>query len=247
MSLGLALLLAILIQGPALADPQVIRPGNEGLDGSKLEPFEARYELIFGGEVQGHRRIHLQEAKTSGEDGMRFTKTMERGETMVDEVQFVRASQRPVTHNVVSVDTAHHISIWDGNKIQGFRIEADGSAAEKVELESDGERFAGTQFPLMLVSMSLTQGDEIEIPMIVSMFGAERANVTASLVVKGREEIEAKTGQKYSTWVIESQLLDGEGNPVRPPSTFWLADEAPYMIRSDTGGGRMLLELVEVR
>lgn len=243
----LALSLVVSMAGPAMSEEQVIRPGHEGFDGSRLEPFEARYEVIIGGEVRRHRRSHLQEAAASGEAGMRFTKTMESGETMVDQVQFLRASHRPVTHNVVSVEHSHQIEVWDGNTIRGFRIDPDGSAAEKMEVETDGERFAGAQFPLMLVALPLAKGDELDIPMVVTMLGTERANVMASLVVKDREEVAAKTGKTYSAWVIESKLLDAEGQAIRPATTIWLADEPPYVIRTDTGGGRMVQELVEVR
>lgn len=246
-TLCLALTLMVLLFGVAQADPRVLRPGDEELDGSKLQPFEARYDLALFGEVQAQRKIRLHEAKVSGESGLFLTKTMEHAETMLDEVQFVRSSQRPVTHSIVSVEHAHHVEVWDGTTVRGFRIEADGSAAEKIEIPSDGERFAGTQYPLMLASFPLAKGQALEIPLVVSMLGAERANTTAKLVVKGREDLEAKNGRKYSTWVIDSNLVDAEGNPVRPPTTYWLADEAPYIIKSDTGGGRMVQELVEAR
>jgi len=253
--LGLASALPGLAQAPEGDAPiPVVAPGDDGLDGSFLEAFQARYaqKMVMGEESQdaGFRTIALVDARYPAGEGVRLMTTMVGQATVSDEVQMLRAGFAPVARIVSSVQVMHQVQVYSEGKVQGYQIAKDGSEAQPIEIEIDGNRFDGASVDLVLTALPLSEGYRARLPVLSTDFGPELANLWCEVTVKGKESVEA-AGRTYEAWIVEKAFLDGEQKPLEiqgqpmPTFTSWIASEPPYVVKANFGP--MQVELVELQ
>ncbi|MEM7353303.1 MAG: hypothetical protein AAF657_21080 [Acidobacteriota bacterium] len=238
-------LLALGMCSPAFAEAAVLRPGSKELNTSRLQPFQAIYDVRVEGAVRGQQGKQLSETTLLDAAGLRYVSTVTHGSTAVEEVQLMKESLQPVVRNVTFLPMGVRVEFWQDAELKGFDIDREGSQAESITIPVDGSRFDFASSFLVLASLPLAEGFEAKIPMIISDLGPERANVVRAIKVRGQEKITLRNGAVYSTWVVDSKVADPSGEAVFPPQKYWISDRPPYLIRFDLGPRRS--ELAEVK
>lgn len=245
---------------------QVIAPGDSTIDTSILKPYMARYQgfTIKDGKKTpaGPERIsHLQEAKYPGGEGMRLIISLLGGTTVSDENQFLKTSLAPTVRIISVSPLLHRVEVFQKGKIRGANISPQGKVVE-VELDINETRFHMAVKDLVLASLPLKEGYQARLPVFSSDLlpnqmepapsDSAKLNLILSIKVIGKERIRTGTGNTYDTWIVESNLLTSEGEPLKLPNgvpfpgeKIWIAKEPPYAIKSGAGG--MSIELIGLK
>ncbi len=250
-----ALFVATLAPG-VFAEAIELRPG-QGVDGSALEPYVAHYKELPTDATQAgsgrERSTRLERIRVGGNDAWRLGITMLGQEgTVYDEVQMMADTFEPVMRYVSALTLLHQVEVYAADGMKGYRVANDGSSAQPLDIQPDGKRFGGPVAPLVLAGRALESGMTFDLPTFSTDMGPDGANLVSRVRVLGRETVEA-AGRSWSTWVIETELLDAGGEPLKlpngvamPRSKNWIASEPPYGIRSQWSPASVV-ELVEVR
>ena len=230
-----------------------LAPGDEGVDGSTLEPFFARYSqtLVMGDQSQpaGHRTVVLSDANYPGGPGFKLTTTMIGPATVSDENQFLAASFQPVARLVSSLSVMHQVQVFSEGKCQGYQVAKDGTSGEAIDMAVEGARFDGGNLDLVIAKLPLAEGYRVQLPVFSSDFGPQLANLWSDVAVKGKESVTVG-GETYEAWVVEKTILDPSKKPLEmqgqamPTFVSWLIAEAPYVVK--TSMGPMQVELTQV-
>ena len=233
-----------------------LSPGMEALDGKGLEPFVARYQelsLDQPAKPNGRERsTRLDKLVVRGQEAVRFGITMIGREASVyDEIQMLSDGLVPVMRIVSAPTILHKIEVFEGGTMKGIQITKDASAAESMTIQPKGPRFSGGTADLILSTLQLEKGMQIEIPTFSSDMGEAMANLITRATVNSKTTLQA-ANRSWDVWIVDLEQLDESGKPLElpngaslPKARIWLSDQAPYTIRTEWRPG-MAIELIEV-
>ncbi len=235
-------------------DQRLIEPGEQVADGQSLRPFLARYKeiLVVDGQRKslGIRYNDLQEANYPSGKGFRWTVSMLRGDTVYDELRFLRRGFEPVMRVVSARSLIHQFEVYGTKKVAGVKVDGAGADPQPLSLTVHGKRFPAGVITFLLSQMPPREGFSAVFPIFSSDMGADGANIFEKVVVLGKERLLAGNGVEYDSWVLQRQFLDHDFQPLQfggremPPYKMWLSEEPPYQIRTERGNGT--LELMDV-
>ncbi|HEX7118653.1 MAG TPA: hypothetical protein VF212_07700 [Longimicrobiales bacterium] len=208
----------------AAAEPPVLLPGDEAVDGRRIAPGTTELRLLVSqnGQVQQLATIteQIREVEVEGRAALERVQIvrMPMG-VATDTVVVLRETLAPVRHRshnpqrVMALDFA-------GAKITGTITPASG-AVQPIDVELDGPVFDSNPLDLVVRALPLAEGYAVSIPLYLHEAGGKFQVVAR---VTGSEAVDLGDGATEDAWVVD---VEAAGQSSR----FWISKTSREMLR----------------
>ena len=227
--------LLLVLSAPSVARSQgeilELRPGDPALDGTRIAPFVATYQVWV--EEDGERLraetwtrtvAHVRTAAGPAIDEIWHLHFEQM--TIYDQSIYLRQSFAPVMKRILS-HRGNDIVDFGGERPRYTFVPLVDSEEEAggFEFGLDGPRFAGGD-NFALATLDLEPGDRVRMLSVAADPGMVGESLAAESVVLDRETVEMPTGETFDALRVRGGAADAE---------FWLADRPPYVVRRRFG------------
>ena len=223
----------------------VLRPGAEILDGTKLQPYRAKYRLVAGGREIGIAVKEFQPftfSKGPALPGAPCWRTVfdmrYQNASFVDEMIVHRKTFMPVLHQVPAPlengGLGIRIALFDERGIKGSITPLGEGEITPISARFEGPVFLGGGIEHVLAALPLSPGFSVRLPS-----RDETRDWTATASVERLETL-AISGEPFETWVVSVELAGMDG-------ILWLIREPPYLIKRSSPSLGMEWQLIAFR